>query len=73
MKLLISNLLISNLIHAQKSTVFRYLLPYNAVAGNIQGIYSRDIHIRATQCAGLLCVTCLRVCGPLFILSLWCV
>lgn len=52
--------------------MFEYLLPYGAIARNIQGIYSRCIYIRALQRAELLCVACQRVHSPLFILSALC-
>lgn len=52
--------------------VFQYLGPYNAIAGNIQDIYSRCIHIRALQCTRLMSVACQRICCLCFISFIMC-
>jgi len=51
------------------TAAFTYLVPYDAVAGNIRDAHSRYVYLGTVQCAGLLSVTYVRVLGPLLTLS----
>lgn len=53
--------------------ICEYLVPCDAIACDVQGVWRRRVHIRAAQCAVFLRVAGNRVHILLFVLSALCV